>query len=473
MLNRWWMLLCVGFAFNLCMSLAQAKTRPTGAPSASDARAAASSSAIRELMATPLATDPGLNMHWPGVLDELGWHAEARALRRQLLTMWIEQALDVAPGPGLTLAEGVTAGQTISADRLAQAGHRSWSQALNRHLRVHRPTRDVPLPDEIESLSPDLSPVLPGLWTHHQHDGQLRGLFMLVGVQNVGPHSTALGEFDLQPDPTVPGVALNWHCRLPRGIAPSLLLSGLSRNWLCRSQGPVGWPAGQSLAVAVQRVEAGADGSSATLSGAPTGWRVEAHDMVTVAGQDRLVQWLAQPQLAQAFLSRHATCEQRANCPEQVKAEKATRALNLAQKAADDARKRQDEARTEVWLERLQLLGMAVGAFVAYAMVARWVSNGVAAFVLWAASMVWAVTAIRALWRMNWADSWGGILVVPLTVVLAALPFALTVVAHSGYVLLVDAEARARFSRRFWSAMVLLLVFLVFKLVAQLLGVAE
>jgi hypothetical protein len=289
MLNLWWTLLCRALVLSLCMSLAQAKTRPAGAPSASDARAAASSPAMRELLAIPLATDPGLSMHWPGVLDELGWHAEAQALRRHLLMAWIQQALDVAPGPGLTLAEGVAAGQAIPADRLAQGGQRSWNESLNRYLRVQRPLESVPLSEEIESLSQDLTPVLPGLWMHRQHDGQLRGLFMGVGVENVGPHSTALGEFDLQPDPTVPGVALNWHCRLPRAISPSPLLSGQTRNWLCRSQGPVVWPAGQSLAVAVQRVETGADGSSATRSGAPTGWRMEANDMDTVAGQDRLV----------------------------------------------------------------------------------------------------------------------------------------------------------------------------------------
>ena len=113
---------------------------------------------------------------------------------------------------------------------------------------------------------------------------------------------------------------------------------------------------------------------------------------------------------------------------------------------------------------------MLMGGGLIYAMVAHAVSNRVAAGLLWVGSMAWAAALVRDLWRINWADSWGGLVVIPATGALLVGPFLLTWVAYQAYELVVNPEARQRASRAFWGFMMLLAALLVVRLVSLLTG---
>ncbi|WP_460509610.1 hypothetical protein [Hydrogenophaga soli] len=114
---------------------------------------------------------------------------------------------------------------------------------------------------------------------------------------------------------------------------------------------------------------------------------------------------------------------------------------------------------------------MLLGGFVVYALVARGLSNRVAAVLLWAGGMVWAVMLVRQLWGMNWADSWGGLVVIPATGMLLVGPFVVAGLAYGGYELCVNPEARRNASRAFWGFMLLLAGVLLVRLVSLLTGV--
>jgi hypothetical protein len=420
-------------------------------------RATPGSPAMRDLSATPMPPDATVSMHWPDVLEAWGFPSDAMALRHHLAGVWVRQLQGQVAVPAPTVGEGVEEGRLAMARQPQPATPEVWRQVVQRSLRFQRAERSPPIPGEIESLSVQLEEVLPGVWLHHQADGRVRGVFMWGWLTSQVTVPLTLGPFDLVALPQATGVPPRWHCELPRGASPLALMPGTSQAWLCRSATAGPWPAGHPRAEDLLAGEVARE------------WRVEALDFDRPQAYASLVTtlgWRNQDQ-AQAFLRRHGSCEQLGRCVGVSVSSQDARVAGVPaprlEQAHGSAALRRLAERALPWL-------MLLGAFLVYALVAHALSNRMAAVLLWVGSMAWAVVLVRQLWGMNWADSWGGLLVIPATGMLLVGPFVVTGLAYGGYELCVDPEARRNASRAFWGAMLLLAGVLLVRLVSVLTG---
>lgn len=419
---------------------------------------AADSPALQALLASPMPTDAAASMHWPDILVQWGWAPQAQALRHHLMGVWVRQQQGETVAPAATVGQGVEAGRQ-ALDGKPPASRQAWQQVVDQRLRLRRAERPLPVPGEIESIAHQLTELLPGLWAHRQPDGVLRGLFMWAWLTSDAPGPMAIGPFEAAPRRAVPGLQIRWRCELPRGAQPQALNPGTQQAWLCRSQGEVQWPVGSTPAQALQAAEL------------ERAWRIDAHDLDDTTRYVPLVAVLGRTQQAQAdaFVQRHATCEQQGRCVAKA-AVKGPSAESARQKAVPPSTDRAAHPVAGGWFQKLRPWLMLIVGGLIYAAVAHAASNRVAAGLLWAGCMVGAVVVVRDLWSQNWADSWGGLVVIPATGVLMVGPFLLAWGAYTAYELVVNPEARRRASRAFWGFMMLLAALLVARLVAVLTG---
>lgn len=455
--SGWWLLTALLVAWFAAPTVVTAQTRVVRTEAT---RATADSPAMRDLNATAMPSDATASMHWPDVLDALGFPSEAMALRHHLAGVWVRQLQGQAAVAAPTVGQGVEEGALAMARQPQPASPEVWRQVVQRALRFQRDERSPPIPDEIESLRAQLVEVLPGVWAHHQADGRVRGLFMWGWLRSQVAEPLTLGPFDLLALNRRSDAPMRWHCELPRGAAPLALTPGTSQAWLCRSANSGLWSPGHPQAESLLAAEVARE------------WGIEALDFDRPQGYAALVTTLGwrHRDSAQAFLQRHQSCEQLGRCAVQ-----GAGAVSQGPRVAAEPSPSHEQARGSAALRRLVDRAlpwlMLLGGFGVYALVAHALSNRVAAVLLCAGGMVWAVMLIRELWGMNWADSWGGIVVIPATGMLLVAPFVVAGLAYGGYELCVNPEARRNASRAFWGFMLLLAGWLLVHLVSLLTGV--
>ena len=384
--------------------------------------ASATSPATAELMATPLANDATQSMHWPAALDALGQTSEARLLRQHLLFTWVQQLHGKAVQQGLTVAQGIEAGRPHYPAQLVTELQPAWKAVVQQWLRVELPATSVAVPDEIDNLAADLTQEAPGFWAHRQRDKTVRGLFLLATLRNTHASAMAIHPFGLRLGDGTRGHHMVWRCATLRNHPLKRMEPGASSRWLCRSTDlPVLQP-GQTLASAL------ADGH------ARNDWRIDARDIEQSDKSEHLIQMLAEPKQAEvdAFLARNRGCERQGNCvkarseplpqPVQVKVEPAAEPTPETTPHGKASRS-----------DQLMFVAFVLAAVVVYGVVATYLSNWAAAGMVFLISGGYAVVIIRRMWSASWADNWGGLAVLPFTVMLVIAPFLLAGIAYGLY----------------------------------------
>lgn len=420
--------------------------------------AAPVSPAMLELLATPLPPDPTQAMHWPGALAAWGHDREAGLLRQHLLFAWLQQLQGLATPQGLSVAQGIEAGRAYFSARLASEGGPIWQTIVRQHLRMVLPTASVPIPEEIDNLAADLTEESPGFWAHRLPDKAVRGLFLLASVHNSNAGTMALNPFDLRLGDGSRGHHMSWHCQPLRNRPLLPMVGGDRTQWLCRSNDLPVLLKDQTLAGALAQGHTQDD------------WRIDARDFGYESQRNRLVQVLAQPRQAElnAFLARNASCERQGNCAVAQPPKQRQAPLVTGAQTAPASARPATPASSGAW-GWLVWVGVVLAAVAAYALVATYVGNLAAAMLVLVVSGYFAVTAIRQLWSANWADSWGGLIVIPLSAMLAVGPFILASLAFGVYRLVVDPAARRRASVSFWHFMIAVAVWLALHLLSLML----
>lgn len=165
-------------------------------------------------------------------------------------------------------------------------------------------------------------------------------------------------------------------------------------------------------------------------------WRIDARDFEQARQRDKLVTLLAQSKQTEldAFLTRNASCERRANCVKALPVQKGKSAKpDVAAAAVADPAPEPTEHGKASTRDKLILVAAALGAVALYVLVATYAGNWVAAALVFLITGGFAVAIIRSLWSASWADNWGGLAVVPFTVMLAVLPFVVSGIAYGLY----------------------------------------
>lgn len=382
---------------------------PAHAQTQPESQRRVSSPELQALMATTVGAQPGREMHWPQVLDQLHRARDATRLRSALLDLWLRQAAGEPLPPAQTVAQMLEQARSTPPLNPADAVDARWLQAFRMHLQLRRPPAAVPVPEDIESLRAQLTEVTPGLWLHRDTAGTPRSLFFAVELVNQGALAFPATRFTLR------GGGAPSACELPRGGAPRLLEPGQSAVLLCQLSDMVvlGQPP-QALAWL--------DGAAARGP-----WRMEPAPLDTEATQRLVADALAAPMQTE----RDTWLRNR----QQAVSERVATKL-----AEDQARQRARDYREKL-VRRAKILGLTVASTVGYVLIARWHSVWLASTVLWVVGMLVCVPAGLSLLRANWADSWGGVGAIPLALVLFAAP---TVVA-------LNAARFYRFVGRMWT----------------------
>lgn len=414
-----------------CLCAAGAWAQDAAAPQAG-------APAHQRFLAQALVPDQPARYAWPRAAQALGREADGVYLRLALLDEWL-LALEGQPAQaGRTIEAAIAHGRGVDPYFLERRARAVWPSILKTQL---RPQWDmdgpgVPLPPELDAFGSDLAPEGPGLWVHRFKDGRPRGLYLWLGVRNGLSEPLPLPEFALRlgragQQPAAPLM----QCALPRYSTRQLVMPQTTQHYLCRAgEGDFGVPPA-GVGWLAQMGEWFSQGASLQT-------QLPQQDQA-LSRTGRILEQIDNAAVDD-FVRGRPACEAQGNCAQQ--------AARSAKAAAAEAR---SQARVQVssdsaashqgmplWLKRLIFWGAVAGALVLYGLVAHHVSVALASFLLWMGLAVPCAMYLRSLWAANWADSWGGIVVIPLSLAAMAAPFLGTFIAYSMYQLLVSAEAR-------------------------------
>ena len=431
-----------------CATTAEAQTtRPA------TARARDDSPALRQLQAQTLAPAQPGRFAWPRAAEALGRTTEAHDLQRALLDEWLlsleGQARPQAPR---TIEAAIAHGKGLRADDLQARARRVWPAVLQSRVQLQwdKDGASVPLPGEIDALSADLTPEGPGLWVHRTKDGKPRGLYLWLGVRNGGSEPLPLPQFTLQlgaPGGAALPAAPLLHCAVPRYGPLAVLLPQGIQHYLCRApeaslaSSP---PPGMAWRALVDRWFA---------QGTTLRTDIPAQDQA-LSRTSRLLGQLPNAAVDDFIRSTQA-CEARGTCTggaarqnaaAQASADRPAKAAQAEARAHARAEKKAKTAATKTspLMKRLQWALGIVGVLGLYVLVAHHAGTTLASVLLWVGLAIPCGLFVQSLWSANWADSWGGIVVIPATAAAVGAPFLGTFLAYGAYRLLVSAQARRK-----------------------------
>lgn len=419
-------------------------------------RARDDSPAWQQLLAKPLSPTQVDRFAWPRAAEALGRASEAQSLRLALLDEWLRGLEGQAPPPARNVEAAITHGKSLNADDLQARAQRVWPSVLQSRLRLEwdKDGLSVPLPAEIDALRNDLTVEGPGLWVHRSKDGKPRGLYLWLGVHNSGAVPLPLPEFTLLlsggaggpagaasaggPPPTAPPL----QCAVPRYGPLAVVMPQSTHYYLCR--GPeatlVSPPQGHSWLALVDRWFS---------QGASLRTELPAQDQA-LSRTSRLLGQLPNAAVDD-FIRSSQPCEARGTCTNGGNSQGAASTTKAGRHNTSKAEMR---ARTETAngntsahppsaLVKKLLFALAVAAvLVAYGLVAHYVSTTLASVLLWVGLAIPCWQFVQSLWSANWADSWGGLVVIPATLAALAAPFVGTATAYGAYRMVVSAQAR-------------------------------
>lgn len=403
---------------------------PTTTAAQAQRQSAEPSPLLRDFWATPLPAGASGNYAWPRAAQALGRTADEHHLRLGLMVQWL-QALEGRTDPAnptSTVADTIALGRTAQIEDLNHRATLLWHQRIAPAWQpVWLPTGTaVPLPIEIEAIANELQEQGPGLWLARAPNGAARGLYWWLGMRHSLPQPLPLPQFTVRVGPPLD---LAFDCQMPRYTTRMAVPPGATQHYLCRSQNlpaaapPAGWAWPQALEQGLQR--------SGPISAALP---LDDSGLLRTA---RALESLPNPDVDD-FIRRKRECGWGENCHSAAYAAKAA----AAQKIQASARTETPPGQYPLWVQRLMLLAAVVGALLLYGLVAQRAGVGVASALLWVALAIPCGIFIRGLWSTNWADLWGGIVVIPLSLAAIGAPFIGTSVAYRVYQFVVNAEAR-------------------------------
>jgi hypothetical protein len=355
---------------------------------------------LQALMALPVGAKPAQEMHWPQVLDALGRPDDAARLRAALLHLWLMSALAEPLPDAQAVSAWIRSAKSAPPLPAGEVTDARWAGAVQRHLQPRPASQPHAIPADIDGLAAQLTEAAPGLWLHHDRQGVPQRLFAWVEFSNVGAMPFPLTAMQLQV-----GEA-RLECDLPRGTVPALVPPGEAGGLLCRLPSLV--LLGRTPAATWFQTTYAAH-QWRTLPGAFSG-----------ETQQRLVaDALAAPLQGQ----RDAWLQQRRD---RMRTEGEAARAQAA--AASAAKERRDALR-----HRLITAAVVIGGSVGYAVAARALGRVAASVLLWLVGMVVCVPLGLSILRGNWADSWGGIVAIPLAFGLFAAPTVMAFVAAALY----------------------------------------
>jgi hypothetical protein len=372
------------------------------------------SQAIEALLKKDVGSAPGDSFQWVHALSVLGWDKEARNLQRFLLQAWMAKVND-QPGNGMTPLEQAIAPAALVNDATLRASAKThFTPAINRKLTAVWAATSVPLPDEIDNIKDSLTEECPGFWSYRQHTGQLRGVFLWLGLQNntssTSPMPLVLLDFTLRLGDPDRDAGLLLNCQYPRTAKPELIQPQQTTYYLCRSPMPPQLVKGQTLAgvlnVARQQQHI----------------HLEPSDVVDDSRQATLVALLAAPHQAelQAFLVANQGCKQRGNCRDVTDADrKATAASPMLPKAFT--------TKAKPWIDTGIILVKVAVLTMIYVVIARWAGLGKAMFLFFAGCAIFAYPILKSLLdatnqTRDWS-TWAALIAIPVVVL---FPFVAT-----------------------------------------------
>jgi hypothetical protein len=412
------------------------------------------SAAQKQLLAKTLAPQDPARYAWVRAAEALGSEADAVYLRLALLDEWL-LALEGRPAQSARTIEAAAAqGRDVDTYELQRRARVVWPGVLKSTLRPvwDKEGPDVLLPPELDALRPDLTQEGPGFWVYRAKDGRPRGLYLWLSVRNDVSEPLPLPEFKLllgRPGQKPPAVTLD--CLPPRYSTLQLVPPQGSQHYLCRA-GDLGLtPPPNGVAWLAQMGLWFSEG--ATLRTAVP----ESDQALSSTG--RILAQISNPAVDE-FILQTQPCEVRANCaPPSIAPERAARPSASQRPVAEPNRP---------WLRRMAVAAGVVGALAIYAVVAHRVSVVLANVLLWLALAVPCGLFVRSLWSVNWADSWGGLVVIPASLAALVAPFVGTAVAHWLYSLAVSAEARRRAQRNIITFLLVIIFIILMNIMGRL-----
>ncbi len=332
-------------------------------------RVADDSPAAQALYAQPIGADPSVSWPWARVLEAVraDGAAEANALRRGLLDLYLRQAAGEPWLREATVSQAIASGRALGAIEFDRDAQRHWAQALNRQLHPVWPGATVDVPEELRWLADRMKSVAPGLWTRASADGTPQAATWALTLRHAGDVvlTPARLTISLLPDSLQP---IDFDCERPRGEVDALLRPGEALNLICRSQitmddSRYGWKE------AVQRLAA----RDASVMRFRPG---DLHSKALPAMYQLLAD--AAPSPLAAFETRFASCESRGRC-------------EIETRAARDVTQAKAIAKASRWRDKSTQLFALIAAFTAFVAVARWWGERTAATLMFGAVTILAV----------------------------------------------------------------------------------
>lgn len=428
-LRRWGLVLVMVCATAFASSAYPNASTPGGVPSRD-------SQAIETLLKKDVGNAPGDSFQWVQALSALGWDKEARNLQRFLLQAWMAKAND-QPGNGITTLEQAIAPAALVNDATLRASAKThFTPAINRKLTAvwASVSVSVPLPDEIDNLKDSLTEELPGFWSYRQHNGQLRGVFLWLGLQNntssPSPMPLALLDFTFRLGDPSRDAGLLLNCQYPRNAKPELIQPLQTTYYLCRSPVPPQLVKGQTLAGVIN------------LARQQQKIHLEPADVVEDGRQATLVSLLAAPHQAelQAFLAANQGCKARGNCRAATDADrKATAASPLWPEAFT--------TKAKPWIDTGIILVKIAVLTMIYVVIARWAGLGKAMFLCFAGCAIFAYPILKSLLdATNQTRDWSRLVAMFAIPAVALFPFVATAFTAGLYKYFFAREAPHRMS---------------------------
>ena len=271
------------------------------------------------------------------------------------------------------------------------------------------------------------------MWVHRAKDGRPRGLYLWLGVRNGLGEPLPLPEFALRLGrPGQQPAAPLMQCYLPRYSTQQLIPPQSTQYYLCRAaEGGLGLPP--------PGVGWLAQMDDWFRQGAFLQTELPQHDQA-LSRTGRILGQIDNPAV-DGFIRSAQQAHSNSNSAK-ASAAKAAEVARSEVRAQAAARNAAAHGQQGIWRKRLVFWGGVVGALVLYGLVAHHASVALASVLLWTGLAIPCALFVRSLWATNWADSWGGIAVIPLSVAAIGAPFVGTFAAYTGYRLLVSAEAR-------------------------------
>lgn len=426
----WWRVLLWCCALAWLPATAQSKDQRPSAPQARD-----DSPAVKEFLATPLPPNNPGNFAWPQAAQALGREADAIYLRLGLADLWLQTLEAASPPASMDIAQAVANGRALHPRDLEARAAVQWRTRI---APAWKPAWDpegnpVPMPAEIDAMAGELKAEGPGLWAHLARDASVRSLYWWLGMRHTLNQPLPLSDFTVQVGAPMNTVFL---CTLPRYVTVAAVPPGATHFFLCRTQmapatkPPAGSGWGPWLARSLEQ--------GITLTGAlPLGDQ-------SLSQTARALGSLPSPQVDD-FIRRTRDCAARGTCsPASSAAAHANTAEGKGAKTAGHAppTAAQLPAKRSPLTGRLINAGAILGALLAYGLVAHFLSAVLASVLLWVGLAIPCGLFVQQLWSTNWADSWGGLIVIPASLAAMAAPFVGTAIAHGVYRLVVSEEAR-------------------------------